>query len=230
MINFFSRAIPALHIIFAIVAIVLFPISFWAVLDFAPTESFMGLPQKIFYYHVPIALFCIFSFFITFVASIGFLVTKNFIYDSIAFVATEIGMLLGTLILITGVFWAKPVWGVWWTWDPRLTTTLVLWLIFAGYLVLRAQVPDRQRRGLYSAIIGIVGFVDVPLVHFSVKLWSRGIHPPKPVLHPDMAIALKVAFIATASLFILIFLLRLRVELLTNRVETFTKAKSFECR
>lgn len=141
-----------------------------------PTEQVMGVVQRIFYFHVPLAWVGFLAFGIVFVASIGYLVTNRRRWDVVGHSAAEIGVLFTTLMLITGATWAKPVWGVWWTWDPRLTTSLILWLIYVGYLMLRAYAPTPSRAARYSAVMGILGFVDVPIVYFSV-VWWRNIHP-----------------------------------------------------
>ncbi len=191
----------------------------YMVFEYAPIEKVMGMPQKIFYFHVPIAICAYVGFFITFICSIVYLFTKKLLFDRLAVVGAEVGLLFASLMLITGMIWGKPIWGAWWTWDPRLTTSLVLWLIFAGYMILRSRVEEETLRAKYSAVIGIIGYVDVPIVHYSIKLWSRGIHPPKPVLHPMMADTIKVSLVAIFLLFLLIFLNRTRLEFLKAEVD-----------
>lgn len=200
-------------------------VSVYMVFFYAPKEAVMGWPQKIFYFHVPIAVFCYVGFFITFAGSIGYLWTKNLAWDRWAITGAEIGVLFATLMLVTGMLWGRPIWGAYWSWDPRLTTSLVLWLIFAGYLILRGQVAEETLRAKYAAVIGIVGYADVPLVHWSVKLWSRGIHPPKPELHPDMATALMVCFATFALLFAVVFIQRLRYENIKAAVNQLKSAR-----
>jgi len=204
--------------ILTLVAAVFISVALYAAFFIAPQEAVMGLPQKIFYFHVPIATLCYLGFFVTFVGSLGYLWSKKPIYDIWAQSGAEIGVMLATLTLITGMLWGRPIWGVYWTWDPRLTTSLVLWLTFVGYLILRSRVDDPILRAKYAAVIGVVGYVNVPLVHYSIKLWARGIHPPKPELHPDMAKALMVCFVAHFLLFCLIFILRIRTGLLEAKV------------
>lgn len=151
--------------------------------------------------------------------------------DHLAVAGAEVGLLCATLTLITGMLWGRPIWGAYWTWDPRLTTTFILWLIYAAYLILRSQVEDETLRAKYAAVMGIVGFADVPLVHFSVKLWSRGIHPViergpgDPGMHPDMFTAFKVSLAAMAVLFAVVFILRARVEFLRAEVERLKSAR-----
>jgi heme exporter protein C len=210
----------------ALIATILAPIAgiammaaIYMVFEYAPIEKVMGMPQKIFYFHVPIAICAYVGFFITFICSIVYLFTKKLWYDKLAMVGAEVGLLFASLMLITGMIWGKPIWGAWWTWDPRLTTSLVLWLIFAGYMILRSRVEEETLRAKYSAVIGIVGYVDVPIVHYSIKLWSRGIHPPKPDLHPMMADTIKVSLVAVFLLFLLILLNRARLEFLKAEVD-----------
>ena len=142
----------------------------------APTDAVLGHVQRIFYLHVPVAIVSFIAFFVVFVASIGYLINRKPGWDGVAHAAAEVGVVFVSLALLTGIVWAKPVWGVWWTWEPRLTTTLILWLIYVAYLMLRAYVPNRRQGALYAAGLGIVGFVDVPIVYYSVQWW-RSIHP-----------------------------------------------------
>jgi heme exporter protein C len=147
----------------------------YAIFVYAPVEKTMGMVQKIFYLHVPSAFLAFLAFFITFISSILYLYKRDLKWDQIASCSVEIGLIFCTLVLITGPIWAKPVWNVWWTWDPRLTTTLVLWFIYLSYLMLRGVVKENQRASL-SAVFGIIGFVNVPITFFAIRLW-RTIHP-----------------------------------------------------
>ncbi|MEG2173515.1 MAG: cytochrome c biogenesis protein CcsA, partial [Desulfovibrionaceae bacterium] len=143
---------------------------------YAPVEAVMGIVQKIFYIHLPLAWWAFASFFVVFVASIAFLRTRAARWDRLAGAAAEVGVLCSTLALMTGSLWARHSWGVWWTWDPRLTTTLILWFVYTAYLVLRTLDISEARRGKICAVVGIVAFIDVPLVFISARLW-RSIHP-----------------------------------------------------
>ena len=116
------------------------------------------------------------AFFIVFAGSVLYLIKRDSRWDGMALAAGEVGVMFVSIALITGVIWAKPVWNVWWTWEPRLTTTLVLWLIYVGYLMVRAYAPNQAKAAVYSAVVGIIGFVDVPIVYYSVQWW-RSIHP-----------------------------------------------------
>ena len=140
--------------------------------------SMGGQLQRIFYFHVPSAWVAYLGFAIVFVASIAYLRTEARRWDLLAHGAAEIGVVFCTLVLITGPIWARPVWGTWWQWDARLTSALVMWLTYVGYLFLRS-LGDPGRVGRLAAIVGIVGFVNVPIVHFSVRWW-RTLHPQGP--------------------------------------------------
>jgi len=144
--------------------------------DYAPLEKTMGYAQKIFYYHLPFAWWCFVSFFVSFISAILYLFTRKTSFDRLSAASAEIGFVFATLTLITGSIWGRQSWGVWWTWDPRLTTTLILWFIYAAYLVVRTMPMPTDKRASVSAVITIIGFLDVPLVFFSARLW-RSIHP-----------------------------------------------------
>lgn len=163
------------EITFEVVTFLLMLVALYAIFIYAPIEKTMGIVQKIFYLHVPAAFLAFFAFFITFLASIVYLYKKDRKWDVIAYCSAEIGVLFCTIVLITGPIWAKPVWNVWWTWDPRLTTTLILWFIYLAYLMLRGVVRENQRANL-SAVFGIIGFANVPITFFAIRLW-RTIHP-----------------------------------------------------
>ncbi len=148
----------------------------YLVFFYAPLESSMGVVQKIFYFHLPVAWWCFGSFFVSALASGLYLKTKNPFWDTISHASVEVGMVLATLALITGSIWARYSWNTWWTWDPRLTTTLILWFIYAGFLALRGMDMRPGRKATVCAVISLVGFLDVPLVFLSARLW-RSIHP-----------------------------------------------------
>ena len=148
----------------------------------APTDAVMGDVQRVFYFHVPMAIMSFLAFFVVFVASVGYLVRRGHRWDSVAHASAEVGVLFVSLALITGIIWGRPVWNTWWTWEPRLTTTLILWLIYVSYLMIRSYAPSQDKAARYSAVVGIIGFVDVPIVYYSV-VWWRSIHP-SPVVGP----------------------------------------------
>lgn len=155
----------------AMMLVTLYLIFLWV-----PTEKNLGVSQRIFYFHVPLAWVGFLAFFFVLVGSVGYLWKRTEGWDRLAYSAAEIGVLFTTLMLITGIIWAKPVWGVWWTWEPRLTTSLILWLIYVAYVMLRAYAPKGDQGARYAAILGIAGFVDVPIVYLSIYWW-RTVHP-----------------------------------------------------
>ena len=172
---------------------------------YAPVEQTMGLVQKIFYTHLPLAWWSFVSFFLVCVSGVAYLKTRNRHWDAVAGAAAEVGVVLSGLALVSGSIWARHSWGVWWTWDPRLTTTMILWFLYAGYLVLRKMDMPRERQANLCAVVGIVAFVDVPLVFLSARLW-RSIHPAvfankSGGLEPEM----KIAAIAAVACFGLVW-------------------------
>ena len=169
-------AFPGLSGILLVITAVLMLVNLYLIFLVAPTDAVLGDVQRIFYFHVPIAIVSFIAFFVVFVASIGYLVNRKSRWDSVAHAAAEVGVVFVSLALLTGIIWARPVWGVWWTWEPRLTTTLILWLIYVAYLMLRSYAPNKSQGALYAAGLGIIGFVDVPIVYYSVQWW-RSIHP-----------------------------------------------------
>ncbi len=143
---------------------------------YAPVEVTMGLLQKIFYFHLPMAWWGLICFFVVFCASILFLISRNPLMDRLAQASVELGLIYSTLALVTGSIWAKSAWNTWWTWDPRLSTALVMWFIYAGYLVLRQAIENPVKMRFIAAVLGIVAFLNVPLVFLSARMW-RSIHP-----------------------------------------------------
>ena len=197
-------------------------IALYAIFIYAPVEKTMGLVQKIFYIHLPSAFLTYMAFLITFIASILYLRQKDPKWDIIAHCSVEIGVIFCTIVLITGPIWARPIWNVWWTWDPRLTTTLILWFVYVAYLMLRRTIKESQRANL-SAVFGIIGFVNVPITFFSIRLWrtihpviitTRGINMSEP-----MKVTLIAAFVAFCFLFFFLLISRIRLEHLKMRIE-----------
>ena len=197
-------------------------LALYAIFFYAPVEKTMGLVQKIFYIHVPAAFIAFLAFFITFAASILYLVKKDNQWDLIALCSAEIGIIFCTIVLVTGPIWAKPVWNVWWTWDPRLTTTLILWFIYVAYLMLRGVVGENKKAN-FSAVFGIIGFVNVPLTFFAIRLW-RTIHPVMITsrginISGPMKDTLALTFSAFCLLFIFLLLTRMRLEKMKRATE-----------
>jgi len=148
----------------------------WLVFMVVPTEREMGIVQRIFYFHVASAWVAFLGFFLVAGASVVYLWKGARPADRLAEAAAEVGVLFCTLVLVTGPIWARPVWGVWWTWDPRLTMTVILWTIYASYLMLRAFGGEDEAVRRYAAVLGVIGVLDIPLIRVSVRL-LRGIHP-----------------------------------------------------
>jgi len=143
---------------------------------YAPTDSIQGDVQRIFYIHAPMAICAYLAAGIVALSGLIFLVTRRMVWDVIARCAAESAVLFTSLVLVTGSLWGKPVWGTWWAWDARLTSTLILWFIFVGYLMLRSYIGDPESAARYSVVVGVLGAIDVPLVHVSVEWW-RTLHP-----------------------------------------------------
>src|SRR4051812_10730482 len=160
---------------------------------YTPTEATMGPIQKIFYVHLPCAISTFLACLICFVAGIGYLLNRNARWDDLAAASAKVAVGLCTIVLLTGMIWGHSAWGQWWTWSPRLTFSLVLWLLYVVYLMIRASVESSQRRALVSAVYGTIAFLDVPLVWLSVKLMPD-IHPTSIALAPEMKITLMVWF------------------------------------
>jgi heme exporter protein C len=178
-----------------------------AAFGYAPRETIQGNVQRIMYLHVPSVLTTYLAFGLVLVGSVGYLATRRPGWDRLAAAAAEIGLVFNGITIATGSIWGRPTWGVWWTWDARLTATAVLFLVYTGYLLLRAMVEEPEARARYSAVLGIVGAANIPIVHFSV-LWWRTLHQPPALLAPGPApispsirLALAVNWVAFTLLF-----------------------------
>lgn len=182
-----------------------------------PADAAQGDVQRIMYVHVPSAWLAYVAFFVTFVASIAYLVRRELRFDRFAAASAEIGLVFTALVIASGAIWGKATWGKWWDWDPRLTSTAIMFVIYAGYLLLRQSLVDRERRARLGAVFGIVAFLNVPIVHFSVLLW-RGLHQPPTVIRPGdptidhLLLAQLLASVASFTL-VYLWLLRRRVDL-----------------
>jgi len=196
----------------------------------APREKTMGDLQRIFYFHVPSGITGLTAFAVNFVASLMYLLKKDRKWDRLALSAAEIGVVFISIVLVTGPIWAKPVWLVWWTWSPRLTSSLILWLLYVAYLLVRNYVPDPERRAAVSAVFGIVAFVDAPIVWFSIRWW-RDIHP-SPMLEtgglaPSMRPAFWICWAAFQVLFIYLMRRRYYLETARHDVELLVRHSEF---
>jgi heme exporter protein C len=213
-----KRAFPIL----AIVTAGLLSFGLYEALVVAPTEQTMGEVQRIFYYHVPSAWTAFLLFLINFVASLVYLIKRNTKADIVALVSAEVGVVFCSVVLVTGPIWARPVWGIWWTWDMRLTLTLVLWLIYVSYLVLR-HFSSGSQTPLIAAVLAIFGALDVPLVYFSI--WYFRTQHPSPVigrggeLDPRMAHVLLINWLAFSCFAFLVCWSRYRLERIKRDVE-----------
>ncbi len=152
----------------------------YSALYLAPNERTMGLIQRIFYFHVASGWTAFVAFFVAFVTNVAYLVSRKPKWDWLGVSAAEVGVAFCSVVLVTGPIWARPVWGIWWTWDARLTSTFVLWLLYVAYLLLRTLVEDPERRAVTSAVFGIFAFLDVPLVYMSIRWWRT--QHPQPVI------------------------------------------------
>jgi heme exporter protein C len=151
---------------------------------YAPREAVQGNVQRIMYLHVPSVLTAYLAFGLVLLGSIAYLATRRPGWDRLAGSAGEIGVLFTGLTIVSGSIWGKPTWGTWWTWDARLTSTAVLFCVYVGYLLLRSLIEDPEARARYAAVVGILGAVNIPIVHFSVKWW-RALHQPSTILGPE---------------------------------------------
>ncbi|HEX8919113.1 MAG TPA: cytochrome c biogenesis protein CcsA [Chloroflexota bacterium] len=205
------------------VSLVLLLMGSYLGLFWAPPDVAQGNAMRIIYVHVPTVMVAYLSFFLVLVASALYLWKHDPKWDRLAGSSAEIGVFFTAITIAVGSIWAKPIWGVWWTWDPRLTTTAVLFVIYIGYLMLRTLQPDPGARARQSAVVGIVGFVDIPIVHQSV-LWWRSLHQGPtfgglsgPTMDSRMELALVVNMLAFLVLFVYLLGQRLRLALLEQR-------------
>ena len=189
---------------------------------FAPTETEQGFVQKIMYIHVPSVIVTYLAFFVTFAFGIAYLWKRLLVFDRIAKVSAEIGLIFCAMVLISGAIWGRPTWGTYWVWDARLTTTLLLFLIFLGYFLLRLSVQDREKEARFASVLGIIGFLDIPIVHKSVEWW-RTLHQPstlfkveegaaKPAMPPELLYPLLASMFAMLLFYGYLMLLRWQME------------------
>jgi heme exporter protein C len=211
-----------------IILIALVPFGLYMAFIYAPVAAGLGPNQKIFYFHVASAWVAFFAFFVTFCASIAYLIKDNFCFDDIAESSAGIGLLFCTIVLTTGPIWGKAAWGAWWTWDPRLTTTAILWFIYVGYLMLRKFIDEPGKRARFSAAVGIIGFIDVPIVFFSIQIWNNTIHPNVVQkggggLHPLMLHAMLTALLIFTLLYFSLMLKSVRLAKLKRKLDAIER-------
>lgn len=185
----------ALVIAYWAVTLALSTVGVLMVAFFTPTEATMGPIQKIFYLHLPVAISTFLACLLCFVASIVYLMQRKGVWDDLACASAQIAVQLCSVVLVTGMIWGKSAWGQWWTWSPRLTFSLVLWLLYVVYLMIRMSIESSHRRAVIGAVYGIIAFLDVPLVYLSVRMMPD-IHPTSITLAPEMKLTLAVWFVA----------------------------------
>jgi heme exporter protein C len=189
----------------------------------APPDAVQGDAQRIMYLHVPSILTAYLAFSVVFCASLLYLWKRDLRFDAVAVSSAELGVVFTGITLATGMIWGKPTWGVWWTWDARLTLTAILFTIYVGYLMLRAFAEDPQAAARYGAVLAILGFLDIPLNHFAVYWW-RTLHQPSSLLRPSgpsiapaLLVPLLVNMVALALLYTYLLVERIRLERLRHR-------------
>lgn len=193
---------------------------------YTPPDSFQGDVMRVFYFHVAAAWNAYLAFFVVFLSSIAFLVSKKEFYDQLAVSSAEIGVLFTSITLVMGSTWSRAIWGAWWVWEPRLTTTLILWFIYVAYLLIRASIETREKGARFAAMFAIVGFVDVPIVHMSVSWW-RSVHPTVINTGGTMAMAdvmlrtMLIAVVGFSLLYVYLVLFRYRTQVLTDTLIKF---------
>lgn len=198
---------------------------------YAPTDRIQGIVQRTYYFHVPMAWIAYLAFGVVLAGSVMYLWKRNLEWDRLARASVEVGVVFTTLVLLTGMLWGKPIWNTFWTWDARLTSTLVLWFIYVSYIMLRAYTPDLERGARLGAVLGIAGFVDIPIIHFSVQWW-RTLHPeavvarPSPQAPPETVITLAVSVVAMALLYATLMVYRTRLERLRDENRELEELRS----
>ena len=218
--------------LFALLVVGLMGLAAYAAFYIAPTEQTMGLVQRIFYLHAPCGMTALFAFLIAFIGNVTYLLKRAPKWDWVGVSSAEVGLAFCTVVLLTGPIWAHPAWGVWWAWDARITSTLVLWLLYVSYLLLRMMIEEPDRRALVSAFYGVFISLDVPIVYGSIWWW-RTQHPQPVVftsggLDPTMR---KVFYLSWFSLMCLMaFLIRQRYELEALRGEVQNLEREVEAR
>ncbi len=200
----------------------LVPIALAVVFFVAPTEPTIGQAQRIVYVHVAVAWLALAGFIVMAAGGGMYLLRRDLAWDHWARAAAELGWLCCTLTLVTGSLWAHAAWNTWWTWDPRLTTSFVLWTMYCGYLLVRGSAEDPHRSARFGAVLAIVGLLDVPLVVIATR-WFRGIHPTSPQMEPRMRLALLISIVSFTAFFALLLVLRqtqLRAENLLSHLDS----------
>lgn len=202
-----------------VVDVIIMIVALWMVFVYAPTEATMGNVQRIFYFHVPVDWVAFLSFLVVFIASIAYLRTRDRKWDNLAHSSAELGILFTTLMLLTGMLWARPAWGVYWVWEPRLTTALVLWFIYVAYLLVRSYAGEETRGARFAAVLGIVGFIDVPIVALSIVLW-RVQHPAPLVFESGgLTSGMLATLLVSLTGFTILYIVLMRVRFSLRKAE-----------
>ena len=203
----------------AIAAVVLMLAAAAAIFLYAPTDALQGPVQRIFYLHVSAAIAAYGCFAVVLVGGLIYLRNGSLVADRFARAGALVGLVFTTVTLVMGMLWAKPIWGTYWTWDARLTSTLVLWIIYAGYLLVRRLAEPGRQAARFAAVVGIFGFIDVPVVHFSVTWW-RTVHPGPIIVNdalpPEMLATFLFTMACTIVLAAVMIGIRYRIETLTD--------------
>ena len=210
-----------------VIAAILLARDLYSIFMQLPDEASQGMIYRIIFFHVPAAITAMLCAAVACVASIMFLLTKNFKHDAIAVAVTEVGLAFLAANLVTGSIWGRIIWGIWWTWDARLTSALVCWLLYAGYLMLRRAIEEPTARARIAAVFNIFAFTDVPIVFFSIKWWRT--QHPQPVfwgggtIDPAMRITAVLNLVALIMVGVILTLIRLRQEEVQREIDSLRR-------
>lgn len=207
--------------VIGIAALALFLAGSFIGLFVVPADGMQGDIQRLMYVHVPAAWLAFLSFFVVFLMSVLYLIQRDLRWDRVAQSSAEIGVVFTVLTLALGSMWGKPTWGVWWTWDPRLTTTAIMLAIYVGYLAIRSFADDPDKRARWAAIVGIIGFANVPIVYLSV-IWWRTLHQPPSSprsVSPEILWTLMFNLAAFTAIYVYLMMRRIRLAKLEGELE-----------
>lgn len=204
-------------------------IALYLIFLWVPADKRLGIVQKIFYFHLASAWTAFLAFFIVFLLGIIYLINRNIQIDLLASASAEIGILFTTMVLITGSLWGRSSWNVWWTWEPRLTTTLILWFIYIAYFLIRDSIEEPEKAARISSVYGIIGFIDVPIVFMSIRWWRSRLHPVvfgenqggnRGGLDQDMLFTLLVSLAVFTILFLILLYLSYKQKILESEINS----------
>jgi heme exporter protein C len=227
---------PILWTVHGVATVIAMSVALWAVFFYAPADvqPQMGASwpyvQRIFYFHVAAAISAGLCYLLVFVGSVGYLRTRQDRWDHLGHVAAELGVMFSVFVLISGPLWARPIWGVFWRWEPRLTTMMITFTIYVAYLMVRSYGEPGERTQRFAAVVGIFAFVMVPFVRYSINLWAANqqLHPPSVELDPAMATTKYLAYFAFALLFSYLLRLRLSQERNADRLQELVRQRGRE--